>query len=111
MSEEGYVAERAMSGAFMAVMVVGLLAALGGLVWCFGLQNHLTAAEASLEAADQKSADLAQQLDATNARLRATSETLGQSVGMTQKQLERRAQSIMASQKAATSKLEEEQAA
>jgi DNA anti-recombination protein RmuC len=111
MSEEGYVAERSMSGAFMAVVVVALLAALGALVWCYGLQNHLAAAEQRMKSADQKSVDLAQQLDATNARLRATSETLGQSVGMTQKQMEARAESILASQRAATSKLEQQQAA
>jgi chromosome segregation ATPase len=111
MSEEGYVAERSMSGAFIAVVVVALLAALGALVWCYGLQNHLTAADQRMKAADQKSVDLAQQLEATNARLRATSETLGQSVGMTQKQMEARAESILASQRAATSKLEQQQAA
>ncbi len=111
MSEEGYVAERSMSGAFMAIVVVALLAALGALVWCYGLSNRLAAADQQLKAADQKNADLATQLDATNARLRATSETLGQSVGMTQKQLEARAESILAAQRAATTKLEAEQAA
>lgn len=111
MSEEGYVAERSMSGAFMAVVVVALLAALGALVWCYGLSNHLSATEQQLKAADQKNADLATQLDATNARLRATSETLGQSVGMTQKQMQARAESILAAQRAATSKLEAQQEA
>lgn len=111
MSEEGYVAERSMSGAFMAVVVVALLAALGALVWCYGLSNHLSNAEQRLKAADQKNADLAAQLDATNARLRATSETLGQSVGMTQKQMQARAESILAAQRAATSKLEAQQEA
>lgn len=111
MSEEGQVVERSMSGAFMAIVVVALLAALGALVWCYGLSNHLSAAQQQLKAADQKNADLAAQLDATNARLRATSETLGQSVGMTQKQMEARAESILASQRAATSKLEAQQAA
>lgn len=110
MSEEGTV-ERSMSGAFMAIVVVALLAALGALVWCYGLSNHLSSAEQQLKTADQKNADLAAQLDATNARLRATSETLGQSVGMTQKQMEARAESILASQRAATSKLEAQQAA
>lgn len=111
MSEEGYVAERSMSGIFMAVVVVALLAALGALVWCYGLSNHLSVTEQQLKAADQKNADLAQQLDATNARLRATSETLGQSVGMTQKQMEAKAESILAAQRAATSKLAAQQAA
>jgi hypothetical protein len=88
-----------------------LLAALGALVWCYGLQNHIGVAEQKLVAADQKNAELLQKLDATNARLRATSETLGQSVGITQKQMEARAQALLAAQKAATTKLEEAQAA
>jgi chromosome segregation ATPase len=95
----------------MAVVVVALLAALGALVWCYGLSNHLNDAELRLKAADQKNADLATQLEATNARLRATSETLGQSVGMTQKQMQARAESILAAQRAATSKLEAQEAA
>lgn len=111
MSDEGYVEERSVSGALLATIVVSLLAALGGLVWCYSLQKNLGAAQAKLVAADQRNAELAQKLEATNARLRATSETLGQSVGMTQKQLELRAQSLMAQQKAAQAKLEEAQAA
>jgi hypothetical protein len=111
MSEEGYVAERSVSGALLAVIAVALLAALGALVWCYGLQNHIGVAEQKLVAADQKNAELLQKLDATNARLRATSETLGQSVGITQKQMEARAQALLAAQKAATTKLEEAQAA
>src|SRR5437660_12083635 len=111
MSEEGYVEERSVSGALLATVAVSLLAALGGLVWCYSLQKSLAVAQVKLTAADQKNAELTQQLEATNARLRATSETLGQSVGMTQKQLELRAQSIIAAQRAATPKLEEQQAA
>jgi len=111
MSDEQYVAERSVSGALLAVIVVALLAALGGLVWSYSLQKNLAAAQLRLAAADQKNVDLAQKLEATNARLRATSETLGQSVGMTQKQIEARTQSLLAAQRAATAKLEEEQAA
>ncbi len=113
MSEEGYVAERSMSGAFIGVVALALLAGLGALAWCYGLQNHLSATEQKLAAADQKNADLVAKLDATNARLRATSETLGQSVGMTQKQIELKTQSILAAQRAAsaeTEKLAQEQA-
>jgi hypothetical protein len=111
MSEEGYVAERSASGAFVAVVAVALLAALGALVWCYGLQNHLGVTEQKLAAADQRNADLVAKLDATNARLKATSETLGQSVGMTQKQIELRTQSILAQQKVEAAKLELAQAA
>ncbi len=114
MTEEGYVEQRTMSGAFLGVVAVALLASLGALGWCYGLQNHLSATEQKLAAADQKNADLVAKLDATNARLRATSETLGQSVGMTQKQIDLRTQSILAAQKAAsaeTARLAQEQAA
>ena len=111
MSEEGYVEERSVSGALLATVAVALLAALGGLVWCYSLQKSLAVAQVKLTAADQRNAELNQKLEATDARLRATSQTLGQSVGMTQKQIEIRAQSIMAQQKAAQAKLEEAQAA
>lgn len=109
MSEEGYVAERSISGALLAVVAVALLAALGGLVWSYSLQKNLGIAEQRLAAADQKNSELAQRLEATNARLRATSETLGQSVGMTQKQIEARTQSLLAAQRAATEKLQAQQ--
>jgi hypothetical protein len=114
MADEGYVEQRSMSGAFLGVVAVALLASLGALGWCYGLQNHLTVTEQKLTAAEQKNTDLAGKLEATNARLRATSETLGQSVGMTQKQIELRTQSILAAQRAATAeteKLAQEQAA
>ena len=96
MSDQEYVAERSASGAFIAVVAVALLAALGALVWCFGLQNHIGEAEKKLADAEQKNAALSEKLDETNAKLRATTETLGQSVGMTQRQIEARTESIIA---------------
>ena len=80
MSDEVNVEQRSIGGALLGVVAAALLAALGGLIWCYGLQNHLGAAEQKIAAAEQKNAELTQQLEATNARLRATSETLGQSV-------------------------------
>lgn len=110
MSEE-YVAERSASGAFVALVGVALLGAVASLAWCYVLQGHVRADDQKLAAVNQTNADLTAKLDATNARLRATSETLGQSVGMTQKHIEQRAQNILAAQKAETAKLEQEQAA
>src|SRR5271169_2204529 len=109
MSEE-YVEQRTVSGALLGVIAAALLAALGGLLWCHLLQNKMEVAEQRIVAADQKNVELTEKLEATNARLRATSETLGQSVGMTQKQIELRTQSIIASQRAEAAKLEEAQA-
>lgn len=111
MEENGYVEERSVSGALLAVVAISLLAGLGGLIWCYSLQKDLGTANQKLVAADARNTELSQKLEATNARLRATSETLGQSVGMTQRQLELKAQSILAQQKQAQAKLEEAQAA
>jgi len=106
--------ERSVSGAFIAVVLVALLCAIGGLGWCYALQHRVATTEQKLAAAEQQSVDLQAKLDATNARLRATTETLGQSVGMTQKQIELKTQSLMAAQaaqRAEAAKLEQEQAA
>ncbi|MEO6804246.1 MAG: hypothetical protein ABI197_13485 [Granulicella sp.] len=102
--------ERSASGIFIGVVVVALLAALGALVWCYGLQNHIGVAEKHLADADQKNTQLASQLDETNAKLRATTETLGRSVGMTQQQIEDRTAAILASQRSETARLEKQQA-
>jgi chromosome segregation ATPase len=95
------VVERSTSGAFIAAVAVAFLLAAGALAWCYVLQTQIAASEQRITAAaDKKNADLAEQLEATNARLSATTETLSQNVGATQKQIEERAQSIMAAQKA-----------
>ena len=81
------------------VAVVALLAALGALGWALTLQNHLAVAEKNLNAATQQSSALAEKIDDTNERLRAQGEALGQSVGLTQKQLEERSTELVASQR------------
>ena len=111
MSETQYVEQRSTSGAFIAIVLLAALMGVSALVWCYGLQNHLTVAENRLVASDAKNADLAQKLEATKAELQATSETLGHSVGMTQKQIDTRAAAIMAAQRATAAKIEHEQQA
>jgi len=111
MSDQENGVERSASGAFIAVVAVALLAAVGALIWCFGLQNHIGVAEKKLADAEQRNAALSAKLDETNAKLRATTETLGQSVGITQKQIEARTESIIASQRTETARLERQQAA
>jgi hypothetical protein len=91
-----------------AVAIVALVAALGGLGWSLGLQNHLTVAEQKLAAANQQNSVLAEKLADTNERMKAQGEALGQSVGLTQKQLEERSTQIVATQ-AATARLAREQ--
>ena len=99
-------------------LIASIVLALAALAWCLGLQNHLGAVNRQLAASEQRNEQLTQKQDALSARLRATSETLGQSVGMTQKQIDLRTQSLMAAQQAQaraeaaqTTKLAQQQAA
>ena len=100
MTDEELVAQNRPSNALLGALAVLALLSIAALVWCFGLNNHLKAEEDRIAASEQKSAVLAQKNDALEARLRATTETLGQSVGMTQKQIELKTQSIMVAQAA-----------
>ena len=88
-------APRTYSGAIMAVIAVALLAAIGGLVWCGVLGSRLTTQQAELVDAKQANSKLAADLRETDARLRVTTDELGKSLGLTQKQLDTRAQEIL----------------
>jgi len=113
-TEPVIVAERSASGAFIAAVIVACLLGLGALIWCYGLQNHITAAEQKLAASDKRNDQLTEQLEATKARLSATTQTLSQNVGATQKQIDARTDTIMVAQRAqnaATAKLAQEQQA
>jgi chromosome segregation ATPase len=108
---------RDVSNKLLIALGLSLLISLVALVWCFGLSNHLSVAEKQLAAQQEKNAQLEQEQQALAARLKATSETLGQSVGLTQRQIEVRTEALMDSQLAAVkaqraqqAKLEEEQA-
>ena len=103
--------QRSVSNAFLGLMIGAVVLALGGLGWCFVLQNHIGDAEKQLATATQQNQMLQQKLNATDARLRATTETFGQSLGLTQRQLEARSQAILARQQSDTARLEKTQAA
>jgi chromosome segregation ATPase len=109
MSENEVVLSRP-SNVFIAGLVAAALLALSALIWCYGLNNHLTAAESRLAAAEQRNAELAQKEEGLSASLRATTETLGQSVGLTQKQIDIKTHALMASQAAAVKAQNEETA-
>ena len=118
MNDETVTEARDVSGKLVGALGLTLALAVAALVWCWGLTNHLTAAEKQLAVAEQKNEQLASKQQALSDRMRATSETLGQSVGLTQKQIDAKTQTLMASQAAAArasaaqaAKLEEEQRA
>ena len=103
--------QRSYSSLFIIALGVAVLCALAGLIWSYSLAGRLTHAEAQLATAQQQNNKLATALDETNARLKVTSETLGQSLGMTQKQLDRKAQELLLRQQADAKRLEKENAA
>lgn len=103
--------QRSFSGLFLGLLGLAVLAAIAGLIWSYSLAGRLTHAETQLAQAQQRNEKLNSALEETNARLKVTSETLGHSLGLTQKQLEARAQELMQRQEAATRKLETQQAA
>ena len=102
-------APRTYSGAFLAAVAVALLAAIGSLIWCFTLGSRLSTAQAELADAKQQSTQLAAELRETNARLQVATDELGKSVGLTQKELDERAQAIIQREAADNQRLENAQ--
>ena len=97
---------RTYSGAFLAAVAVAVLAALGALVWSYILSGRISHQETALANADQQNAKLAADLRETEARLRVATDELSRSVGLTQKQLEQRAQAIIQREDAANRQLQ-----
>jgi len=98
----------------VGVAVAALVVALGGIAWSLGLQNHLSAAETSLAAANQQNAALSQKIEDTNERMKAQGAALAQSVGLTQQQLQDKSDQLVAAQKttqAQTIRLQKQEAA
>jgi len=83
------------SGALLAAIAVALLAGLGGLIWNYSLSGRLTAQQAELVEAKQQNVKLAASLRETDARLKVATEELGTSLGLTQKQMDTKAQEII----------------
>jgi F0F1-type ATP synthase membrane subunit b/b' len=100
---------RTYSGALLAAIAVALLAAVGGLIWCSVLGSRLATQQTELTEAQQQNAKLAADLRETEARLQVATDELGKSVGLTQKQLDERAQAIIQREQADSQRLENEQ--
>lgn len=94
------------SGALLAAIAIAVLAALGGLIWTYTLSGRIAHQETALAEANQQNAKLGAELRETNARLRVATDELGKSVGLTQKQMDERAQQIIARQVADAKRLE-----
>jgi hypothetical protein len=111
MSDELEVVERTHSGIFIVLVFFAVVASLGALIWAYTLQNRIAQEQTQIAAAEQQENDkVAASLAESDARLRATTAAMAQSVGMTQKQLEARASDLLRRQQADAARLESEQA-
>ena len=86
---------RSYSGALLAAIAVALLAGVAGLIWCAMLGSRLTTQEAAMVEAKDQNKKLAADLRETDARLKVATEELGSSLGLTQKQMDAKAQEII----------------
>jgi multidrug efflux pump subunit AcrA (membrane-fusion protein) len=79
----------------MAAIGVALVAAIAGLIWTYTLTGKLTTQQTELADAKAQNVKLEAELRETDARLKVATDTLSTSLGLTQKQLDTRAQEIM----------------
>jgi chromosome segregation ATPase len=100
---------RSHSGALLGVIGATLLAAIGGLIWCAVLNNKLSDQGAIVAETQEQNKKLSAQLRETDAKLKVDTEELGNSLGLTQKQLDARAQEIIQREQADSKRLENAQ--
>ncbi len=100
---------RTYSGALLGVLAVALVAAVGGLIWCYTLSGKLSTQATQLADARQENVKLAAEQRETDARLQVATDELGKSLGLTQKQLDSRAQEIIHREQADAARLESAQ--
>jgi DNA anti-recombination protein RmuC len=100
---------RTYSGALLGAIAVSLVAAIAGLIWCSTIGSHVSSLQSELTEAKQQNRELAAELRETSARLQVATDELGKSVGLTQKQLDDRAQAIIQREQADSQRLESAQ--
>ena len=86
---------RSYSGALLGAIAVTLLAAVGGLIWIYALSGRVSTQQTELAEVKQQNVKLAAELRETDARLRVATDELGKSLGLTQKQMDTRAEQII----------------
>jgi hypothetical protein len=100
---------RTYSGALLVVLGVALFGALGGLIWSYTISSKVTRHQASLADLQQENKKLAAELRETDARLEVATDELGKSLGLTQKQMNARAQELIKREQADAARLESAQ--
>lgn len=97
---------RTYSGALLGVLAVALIAAIAGLIWNYNVSGKVSSQQASLADLQQENKKLAAELRETDARLQVATDELGKSLGLTQKQMDTRAQELIRREQADAERLE-----
>ena len=100
---------RSYSGALLAAIAVALLLGVGALIWSYTLSTRLAGQEAALADAKQQNKNLDSRLRETDARMKVATEELGASMGLTQEQMDAKAQEILQREQADSRRLESAQ--
>lgn len=103
--DDFYEEERSSPGLLILLAGVAILLALGALAWIYILQSRLTSVETRLGQVEQQTEQQAANQTETRRQLRATAEAFGAKVGVTQRQIESKAEEILRQEDAATSQL------
>jgi hypothetical protein len=98
MSEEVEQVPRTYSGALLGAIAVAVVLGIAGLIWCAVLNSKLTSQQNELAEAKQQNVNLKASLRETDARLEVATDELKTSLGLTQKQLDARAEQLAARQ-------------
>jgi septal ring factor EnvC (AmiA/AmiB activator) len=103
--DDFYAEERSSSGVLILLAGVALLLAIGALAWIYSVQSRLDSVRTELSQIREQTIELAAQQAELRRNLRATSDAFGAKVGITQQQIEKRAQEIEREQKSAANRL------
>ena len=106
-----YGEERSPSGLLILIAGLSFLLAIGALAWSYVLQNRLDATAARLIQSQERVEHLAAQQADLWRQLHATNEEFGAKLGITQNQIESRAQGILRQQELADSRIAQQEAA
>jgi F0F1-type ATP synthase membrane subunit b/b' len=97
---------RTYSGALLAAIAIALLIGIGSLIWNYNQSGTLANQQKEIDAANDQNKKLASDLRETDAHLKVATEELGNSLGLTQKQMDARAQEIIQREQADSKRLE-----
>jgi DNA anti-recombination protein RmuC len=86
---------RSYSGALLAAIALSMLVGIGSLIWNYTQSGALTNQQKEIDSITEQNKKLASDLRETDAHLKVATEELGQSLNITQTEMDKRAQEII----------------